>query len=53
MRNLLKVGYENIWVPVFGRILMNFVHLIEGEAPKQKPTYDLKDKKSNANGSKN
>ena len=42
--NILNKAYEEFWVPVFGRILMQFSHLIEGEKPKEKEkqTYDLR-----------
>tara|TARA_Y100001968_G_C19003454_1_gene547001 strand:- start:355 stop:507 length:153 start_codon:yes stop_codon:yes gene_type:complete len=40
----LKESYEKFWVPVFGRILMRFVSLIEKKKPKEKPTYDLTNK---------
>ena len=43
-RTFLKEAYENFWVPVFGRILMRFVRIIEKSPPKEKPTFDLKDK---------
>ncbi len=42
----LKTAYEEFWVPIFGRILMLFVKWIEKKEPTQKPTYDLRDKKS-------
>ena len=45
MRNPLKTAYERIWVPFLGRFLMLFVKYIEGESPKEKPTYDLREKK--------
>ena len=46
-KNPLKSLYENFWVPVFGRILMQFANIIEGETPKNKDkqTYDLRDSK--------
>ncbi len=40
----LKYAYERIWVPIFGRLLMFFVKWIEGKQPKEKPTYDLREK---------
>tara|TARA_Y100001970_G_C13930948_1_gene698214 strand:- start:169 stop:300 length:132 start_codon:yes stop_codon:yes gene_type:complete len=42
----MKFFYENFWVPFFGRILMLFGRLIEGEKPKNKnkQTYDLSEK---------
>ena len=40
----LKKAYEELWVPIFGRILMIFVGLIEGKKPKEDPTFDLRDK---------
>ncbi len=44
IKNPLKVIYEEFWVPVFGRVLNLFTSLIEGETPKNKQTYDLRDK---------
>ncbi len=44
MTNPLKAGYERIWVPLFGRMLMKLSTLIEGKQPQQKPTYDLRTK---------
>ncbi len=41
--NLLKKIYEEFWVPIFGRGLMFFASWIEGERPKDKQTYDLRD----------
>ena len=46
MINPLKKMYEEFWVPVFGRLLMTFSTLIEGEKPKGKQTYDLREKDS-------
>ena len=43
VKNPLKIVYENIWVPVFGRILNLFTSIIEGKTPKEKQTYNLKD----------
>jgi len=42
----MKFLYEKFWVPVFGRVLMFFGGLIEGEKPKDKnkQTYDLSEK---------
>ena len=42
--NPLKLAYERLWVPIFGRVLMLFSTWIEGSAPKEKPTYDLRKK---------
>ena len=44
VKNPLKRIYENFWVPIFGRILNLFVSWIEGQTPKEKQTYNLKDK---------
>ncbi len=38
---MLKKAYKNFWVPIMGRILTNFIPLIEGGAVKKKPTYDI------------
>ena len=43
-KNPLKRIYEGFWVPVFGRALRMFSSIIEGEAPKEKQTYDLREK---------
>ena len=43
-KSLLKKSYEDFWVPVFGRALRLFSSFIEGEVPKEKQTYDLRDK---------
>lgn len=43
---MLKTLYSKFWVPVFGRLLTNFISVIEGKKPKQKPTYDI-DKANN------
>ncbi len=43
-KNPLKRIYEDFWVPVFGRLLRLFSAVIEGEAPKEKQTYNLRDK---------
>ena len=42
-KNPLKRFYEDLWVPVFGRMLNWFVPLIEGDTPKEQQTYNLKD----------
>ena len=42
MNSILQAAYENIWVPIFGRILMFFSKWIEGEEAKKQPTYNLK-----------
>ena len=44
LKNPLKKLYEEFWVPVFGRILNLFSSLIEGQKPKEKQTYNLRDK---------
>ena len=38
---MLKKAYKKIWVPIMGRILTNFIPLLEGRKPKEKPTYDI------------
>ncbi len=38
---MLKKAYKNIWVPIMGRLLANFIPIFEGSAPKKKPTYDI------------
>ena len=43
LKNPLKVFYEMIWVPFFGRILRTFSSLIEGEQVTDDQTYDLSD----------
>jgi len=43
-KNPLKRSYEDLWVPIFGRILRLFSSIIEGEAPNEKQTYNLRDK---------
>ena len=43
IKNPLKSIYESLWVPVFGRLLYFFSTMIEGERPKEKQTYDLRD----------
>ena len=43
LKNPMKRIYEEFWVPVFGRVLSLFSFLIEGETPKQKQTYNLRD----------
>ena len=43
LKNPLKVFYEIIWVPFFGRILRTFSSLIEGEQVSDDHTYDLSD----------
>ncbi len=42
---LLKSGYEKIWVPVLGRILMYFSSLIEGKKISEKPSYKFDEDK--------
>ena len=43
MINLLRRSYSKIWVPFFGRLLTNFISVIEGKRPTQMPTYKLPD----------
>tara|TARA_Y100001968_G_C19119822_1_gene601462 strand:- start:329 stop:469 length:141 start_codon:yes stop_codon:yes gene_type:complete len=38
---MLKVAYKKIWVPLMGRLLSNFIPLIEGSKTIKKPTYDI------------
>ena len=38
---MLKNAYKNFWVPVMGRLLAKLIPLVEGRAPKEKPTYDI------------
>ena len=46
-KNPLKIAYEEFWVPVFGRILNVFTSYIEGQKPKEKQTYNLRDNAKN------
>ncbi len=41
LKNPLRIGYERLWVPIFGRALRLFSSLIEGEDAKEKQTYKL------------
>ncbi len=43
-KNPLKRTYEDLWVPIFGRLLNLFSSWIEGQATTEKQTYDLHDK---------
>ena len=36
---MLKSLYSKIWMPLFGRMLFNFVEAIEGKKSKKNPTY--------------
>ena len=47
IKNPLKSLYENFWVPIFGRLLYSFSAMIEGKIPKEKQTFDLRDKQKN------
>ncbi len=38
---MLKKAYKNFWVPIMGRILSNFIPMLEGRPPDKKPTYDI------------
>ena len=38
---MLKKAYKNFWVPIMGRLLTNFIPMLEGHPPKKKPTYDI------------
>ncbi len=38
---MLKKAYKNIWVPIMGRLLSNFIPIIEGGSASKKPTYDI------------
>ena len=42
LSNLLRSSYEFLWVPIFGRILNSVSVFIEGQPPKDKPTYNLR-----------
>ena len=44
---MLKSAYKKFWVPIMGRLLSNFIPLLEGKAPKEKPTYDIDGTKKN------
>ena len=45
---MLKVLYKKFWVPIMGRLLSKFIPLLEGEDPKESPTYDIdNDRKKN------
>ena len=46
MKKLLKKAYKNFWVPVMGRLVTEFIPLIEGKASENKPTYDIDGDKS-------
>ena len=41
MNEMLKGSYKKIWVPLMGRLLSNFIPLLEGKPPKEKPTFDI------------
>ena len=41
-KTIFQKSYEEIWVPLFGRLLTPFIKFIEGEVPSKKPTYDLR-----------
>ena len=43
MENPLKTFYVKLWVPIFGRFVSIFIPLIEGQKPKEKPSYKLPD----------
>ncbi len=47
IKNPFKIFYENFWVTIFGRILYLFSTMIEGKIPKEKQTFDLRDKQKN------
>ena len=46
MNFILKICYENFWVPIFGRLLSVFIKFIEGKKPDNKSTYDLHSNKN-------
>ncbi len=46
MVRFLKQAYEEFWVPFLGRLLTMFSTWIEGEPPKQKPTFNLRTKEN-------
>ena len=41
MNKILKNAYTRFWVPVMGRLISNFIPLLEGKPPKKKPTYNI------------
>ena len=41
MNKLLKNAYTRFWVPVMGRLVSNFIPLLEGKAPEKAPKYDI------------
>ncbi len=43
-RNFLQFAYEEFWVPLLGRGLSIFIKSIEGKDPKERPTFDLREK---------
>ena len=43
-KNPIKGFYEEFGVPILGRALRVFSTLIEGKPPKEKQTYNLRDK---------
>ena len=43
IKNPLKKSYEEFWVPIFGRILYRFSSFIEGEQPKERQSFNLRD----------
>tara|TARA_Y100001968_G_scaffold16399_1_gene13070 strand:- start:328 stop:480 length:153 start_codon:yes stop_codon:yes gene_type:complete len=38
---MLKNAYKKLWVPLFGRLLSNFIPIIEGKPPEKSPTFDI------------
>ena len=43
-QKLLKFFYNNFWYPVFGKLLLRFVHLIEGKDKKDLSPKETKDR---------
>ena len=46
MFKFLSSLYVNIWVPVFGRMLSNFIIFLEGKKPSKKPNYKINESSS-------
>ncbi len=44
LKNPIKRIYEGFWVPIFGRVLYLFSYMIEGQQPREKQTFDLREK---------
>ena len=46
MIKILKNAYIRFWVPVMGRFVAKLIPLLEGQAPKKPPTYNIDADKS-------